>query len=582
MHAGSNAQIEERTEFRKIVLLRQRRKKKIEWSFFQHLFATTTTKRNKKQQMKRILSHPSTDVLDGMEIGKSHEANPKCATIDTDASTRRTTGGATLGRFVFISCLVATAFDVFHVRNPVEEVHDALRFLQNSGPSSGYDPSRGGGGGGGGIYGGQPSKGNTECAELPLYYGESGPNPCHYSKATFPPSSGTPSGGEGDRAPPEGFRPSNETDVETEGSSTIQVNPFPPELPENIVNLTVYVAQNPQTPSVAHRVAMIVSNEMNKTIENMMFYTKRNFPPGAVPDDALFDEVLEDGEEPIVFGTKQVNIAIPNQEEPHYPKEGAPSEFVLVGNGQSESRPKDTPRNNRFDMIYIRTSSTVALQEPGVRWWWELDIFYICFWEDGDPVGAKVMDAIRVNMTDTIREKLDEIQSLVRNDTKREDLLLGLDILDIPSDISKDINDTGVEGGSRVAPLDVGEWSWTRYFGFVVLLSTCSGLIVTSQVGAIRRRRKVRQQVWGNLASEEGVKELLNTGWILREDRMEVFDKTRVGYRDDDSMLIGGFEQREPGPGTEIVTPTLTTHEESSTRGPSTAPRPLSTRQEDP
>jgi len=570
--------------------------------------------------MKRNLIYPSTDVLDAVENGRALEANPKCVTGENAATTRRTTVAA-VERLVFITCLVASAFVVFYFRNPTKDLHDTLRFLQYTGPPSGYAPPSAGG-----IYGGQPSKGNTDCSDLPLYYGEPGRNPCHYDGSTLPPSNGDGN----DRFPPS-FVPSNDTDADfvgpsTEGSNVVGGNPFLPQPPTNIVNLTVYVAQDPQTPSVAHRVAMILSDEMNKTIENMVFYIRKGVLPGALPDDELFEEVL-DGEEGAIFiETQQVNNGNPNGEgggpsestvdnpnwgEPQGPGEGGgggtgPSKLVVDnpnrgefqgagegggpselipggdGNGAIENPRRDTPRENRFDMIYIRTSSTVALQEPGVRWWWQLDIFYLCLWKNGDPVGAKVMNAIRVNMTDSIREKIDEIQSLVRNDTKREELLLGLDILEIPNDIPKDMNDTAVLGASSVTPLDVGEWSWTRYLGFVVFLSTCSGLIFTSQVGAIRRRRKVRHQVWGNLASEEGVKELLNTGWILRDDRMEVYDKARVGYRDDDSMLIGGFEQREPGPGTEIITPTLTTHEETSTRGPSTAPRPVSTRHEDP
>ena len=115
--------------------------------------------------------------------------------------------------------------------------------------------------------------------------------------------------------------------------------------------------------------------------------------------------------------------------------------------------------------------------------------------------------------------------------------------------------------------------------GIGVFIGMVSGLVLASQIGALRRKMKIRQQVWGNLASEEGVKELLNTGWVLRDDRMEVFHKDRVGYRDDDSMLIGGFEQREPGPGTEIVTPTITTHEITSTRDASTTQQDMSIQQ---
>ena len=512
--------------------------------------------------MKRNLSYSSTDVLDAVEIGNTHEANRKCATGE-NASPRRPSAA---GRLLFISSLMASAFGVFYFRNPTKDFHATLRLLQYNGPPSGYGPSRDGGDNDG-MYGGQPSKGNTNCADLPVY-GQSDRNPCHYNGtiSTLPPSTG-------DLVPPAFVQ--NDTDIDDSESITT-AKPFLPEPPDNIVNLTVFVAQDPETPSVAHRVAKILTNEMNRTIENMAFYTWRDFPQNTPQDEVPFDEELIDGSEPIIIETIETR-QFKNDEGGNNPGElSGKADVGGDGTGDKNSR----RRENRFSMIYVRTSSAVALKESGVRWWWELDLWYICKWEeDGDPVGAAVMDAIRVNMTNTIRERIEEIQSIVRNDTKREELLLGLDILDIPGDLGRESNDTPppVELG-----VDVGEWSWTRYLGFVVFLSTCSGLIISSQFGSIRRRRKVRQQVWGNLASEEGVEELLKTGWILREDRMEVYDKTRVGYRDDDSMLIGGFEQREPGPGTVIMTPTLTTHEDTSTRGPSTTTQPVSTRHEDP
>jgi hypothetical protein len=58
-----------------------------------------------------------------------------------------------------------------------------------------------------------------------------------------------------------------------------------------------------------------------------------------------------------------------------------------------------------------------------------------------------------------------------------------------------------------------------------------------------RQRQRVKRKLWGNLGTEEGVNALLNTGWIVKGSKMEVYDKAGLGYRDDDSMLIGGFEE---------------------------------------
>ena len=76
--------------------------------------------------------------------------------------------------------------------------------------------------------------------------------------------------------------------------------------------------------------------------------------------------------------------------------------------------------------------------------------------------------------------------------------------------------------------------------GLAVFLGTVVGFVLLSQIAAYRRRQQRQKHVWGNLATEEGVDALLNTGWKLKGSRMEVFDKKGWGYRDDDSMLIGG------------------------------------------
>jgi hypothetical protein len=60
-----------------------------------------------------------------------------------------------------------------------------------------------------------------------------------------------------------------------------------------------------------------------------------------------------------------------------------------------------------------------------------------------------------------------------------------------------------------------------------------------------RRRRRTRKELWGNLGTEEGVDALLDTTWKYRGDVMEVYNRGRLGYRDDDSLLMGGFQQTD-------------------------------------
>lgn len=81
--------------------------------------------------------------------------------------------------------------------------------------------------------------------------------------------------------------------------------------------------------------------------------------------------------------------------------------------------------------------------------------------------------------------------------------------------------------------------------GLSIFLGTFIGTVLLTQIAAQRQRTRTRQQLWGNLGTEEGVDALLNTGWKVNGSKMEIYDKRGWGYRDDDSMLIGGCEQTE-------------------------------------
>lgn len=119
----------------------------------------------------------------------------------------------------------------------------------------------------------------------------------------------------------------------------------------------------------------------------------------------------------------------------------------------------------------------------------------------------------------------------------------------------------GIPGSQR---LDPQHWDWRRYVGLILLLGTLFVTICLAQFAGYRKEMRTIHANWGNLATEEGVDELLRTGWKLRGTRMEIYDKRNIGYRDDDSMLIGGYEQKE-FVGAEIVV----THPTRETQSPS-------------
>jgi hypothetical protein len=85
---------------------------------------------------------------------------------------------------------------------------------------------------------------------------------------------------------------------------------------------------------------------------------------------------------------------------------------------------------------------------------------------------------------------------------------------------------------------------WRRFLGLFVFTITLIGTMVLTQLASYRRRQLMKQTIWGNIGTEQGLEALLSTGWKFKDSTlMEVYNKTGMGYRDDDSMLLGGYEQ---------------------------------------
>jgi hypothetical protein len=97
----------------------------------------------------------------------------------------------------------------------------------------------------------------------------------------------------------------------------------------------------------------------------------------------------------------------------------------------------------------------------------------------------------------------------------------------------------------------------------MLFISTFVGTFCLMQVASYRHHRRAVKDLWGNLGSEEGVDALLNTGWKVRGCKMEVYDKRGYGYTDDDSIFLGGYEQRL---GAEITVHTQTHETENDSR----------------
>ena len=212
--------------------------------------------------------------------------------------------------------------------------------------------------------------------------------------------------------------------------------------------------------------------------------------------------------------------------------------------------------------LYLIDSDPKIVHYEKDRWWWKYRFRYNSFWHDGKPMlnttmrqrikrhTLAILDAGISTLHEGILDEIGTEFGLNSTDTffevsvRKPSVLPGCGRVDPgPSPTASPTVITEID--QVVSPLDTSEWDWRRYFGLAMLLGTVVVTFCLVQLAGLRRRRMTRKEVWSNIATEEGVEELLRTGWKLRGSQMEVYDKKNAGYRDDDSMLIGGFEQCE-------------------------------------
>jgi hypothetical protein len=237
-----------------------------------------------------------------------------------------------------------------------------------------------------------------------------------------------------------------------------------------------------------------------------------------------------------------------------------------------------------YDLYYQLTTVRHGRRLPN-QWWWRYDFVYLCFWKkSGLPVTNQTLlqrisadldvTLERVISSGIIRSRIiDEAQEAVLDVSILEEAVLEGDVAAVPED-SIFAGDTDVvqaeKGPTYPNPLDAQGWDYRRWLGLGLFCGTVVATLLLTQVASQRKRRRVAKEMWGNLGTEEGVDELLRTGWKVKGSNMEVYDKAKLGYTDDDSILMGGFEQKHEVVGAEItVTPTVT----QSTTTPDTSKR---------
>lgn len=96
------------------------------------------------------------------------------------------------------------------------------------------------------------------------------------------------------------------------------------------------------------------------------------------------------------------------------------------------------------------------------------------------------------------------------------------------------------------------DWDWQLYVGLALVVSSCTFSAIIVIWSHYWHKNQRRQEQWANLTSEDGMNELLGIGWVLKDEELVVFDKSKAGYSDNDSVFRGGFQQREVIVGAEI------------------------------
>ena len=94
-------------------------------------------------------------------------------------------------------------------------------------------------------------------------------------------------------------------------------------------------------------------------------------------------------------------------------------------------------------------------------------------------------------------------------------------------------------------PFRANQWGSQRWFGLGIFTGTFLFLVILMSTATGRRKRQEEQEHWGiRLGTDHDVREMLNVGW----DGKKVFEKEKLGYRDDDSIFVGGYQQTETAP----------------------------------
>lgn len=356
----------------------------------------------------------------------------------------------------------------------------------------------------------------------------------------------------------------------------------------NELQIDLWVGTSPQSHAITSLLATVLINEWNNSND----MTQKNM------------YITMPGKE----GEDRRTLQLSSNEEEDW--RGNRRGYILFELGGNTSSTEDEDR--AYILSYIQSVSELKAKYEN-RWWWHFNITFqwSANWAvvdndatTGVAVGETTTDTpdmgvveqdIHNTLTNSLLVFRDKVRYKLQNMTEDPNIRIntGQEGMPTPEEDSTDvptIKDVQTPtpppngGGNDVDRLDPREWDLRKYVGLVLLVTTLAFTIILRVIAVHRLRERERQETWGNLATKEGVEALLNTAWVLDGSKLQIYDKTKMGYSDDDSLFLGGYEQREAvAVGAEITvtypmttTTATTTDPTAQTEFPGTSPSFLS------
>jgi len=201
--------------------------------------------------------------------------------------------------------------------------------------------------------------------------------------------------------------------------------------------------------------------------------------------------------------------------------------------------------DDQFTLIHSRSLSNITkVGESEDATWWMYEIAFFTIADDYTSVNNTINQMIKESIVS--KNYFDNFQTRLKGKYKR---LVGVSIPG--NERLNDINEEQTTSSSTTGAVfetanNTGYinqmWGPSEWIGLGLFSVTVLFVCSLTLTGHRRRRKLEKQENWGvgKLATEKDINELLSYGWEYNGNEVRTFDKSKIIYRDDDSMLIGG------------------------------------------